>query len=465
MFLTAILTTIVLSTFAGEPAPTAKPAWPAPTTPPSAEAYLRVAAEVEENLQKEILDKWFPAAVEKENGGFHENYSNDWTRGAGNNKSIVYQARCTWTSAEAAIRFPDKAKLYLEMTRHGAACLADKLWDKENGGFYWSVGPTGQPIAGRGGMGRAGGAAGAPTGVSKEIYGHAFGIYAMAANYKATKDEPALALAKKAFQWLEEHAHDKENKGYFEIIGPDGKPAASGSSAVGANAQQKSMNTSIHVLEALTALCQVWPDPLVKVRVQEMLDVCRDKFYAEPGYLTQFSSLTWERRQSADSFGHDVEAGFLMVEAAEVLGKGEDARMWTAARRLVDHAMQYAWDSERGGIYDSGAMNAEGVVTGGLRTEKIWWVEAEHLNALLLQHEHVGKETGKYWDAFLKQWEWISKYQVDHANGGWWPTVSAAGAPASRVKADSWTECYHQGRAMLNVSARLRKMAEAAKKK
>ena len=292
------------------------------------------------------------------------------------------------------------------------------------------------------------------------MYGHAFGIYALAASYQASKDQTALNLAKRAFQWLEEHAHDRVNKGYFENIGADGKPVTRGgdSNAVGAGAGQKSMNTSIHILEALTGLYAVWPDPLLKTRVQEMLEICRDKVYSEPGYLTQFLTADWQRTSSPDSFGHDVETGFLMVEAAEVLGQ-DDPRAWTAARHLVDHAMQYGWDRQLGGLYDTGAMNAQGVVTGGLRTEKIWWVEAEHLNALLLLHEHLGKETTRYWDAFLKEWDWITQDQIDHINGGWWATVQADGTPASRVKADMWTECYHQGRAMLNVSERLRKLA------
>ena len=441
MFVAAVLLAVTLSSLAAEPpAPAAKP------TPPTREVYLRIAGECEANLQKEILDKWFPAAVDEQGGGFFENYANDWTRMAGNNKSIVCQGRLTWTSAQAARRFPAKAELYLAMTRRGAACLANKLWDKTGGGFYWQVGPNGQPASD-----------------TKQMYGHAFGIYALAASYQATKDQATLELAKKAFQWLEEHAHDKDRLGYFENIGSDGKPTSSGGSAVGAGAGQKSMNTSIHILEALTGLYQVWPDPLLKTRVQEMLDICRDKVYSDPGYLTQFLSADWQRRQSDDSFGHDVEAGFLMIEAAEVLGQGEDARNWTAARKLVDHAMQYGWDEERGGLYDSGQMTADGVVTGGLRKEKIWWVEAEHLNALLLQHEHVGKQTTKYWDAFVKQWDWITKYQIDHTNGGWWPTVSETGAPASQVKGDMWTECYHQGRAMLNVSERLRKLAAEQK--
>lgn len=425
------------------PASRTAAAEPAPTTGPSKSVYLRLADEMEANLRTEILDKFFPTTADEQGGGFFENYGLDWSRQPGGAKSIVYQGRLTWTSAEAARRFPAKAEMYLAMTRRGAACLAQKMWDHEGGGFFWSIGANGQPSS-----------------TTKQIYGHAFGIYALAASYQATSDAATLELAKKAFQWLEDHAHDKDKLGYFENIGPDGKPVTTGrGNAVGAAANQKSMNSSIHILEALTGLYQVWPDPLVKTRMQEMLEICREKIYSEPGYLTQFLSADWQRTVSPDSFGHDVEAGFLMVEAAQVLGQGEDPRNWAAARHLVDHAMQYGWDTERGGLYDSGRMDANGVVSGGLATNKIWWVQAEHLNALLLQHERFGNETTRYWDAFIRQWEWIKTSQVDHANGGWWPTVRADGTPASRVKADMWTECYHQGRSMLNVSQRLRKLA------
>ena len=124
--------------------------------------------------------------------------------------------------------------------------------------------------------------------------------------------------------------------------------------------------------------------------------------------------------------------------------------------------MQYGWDSEQGGLYDSGNMTPDGVVTGNLTKEKIWWVEAEHLNALLLLHSHYGKETTKYWDAFVKEWNYISQYQVDHQHGGWYPTVGENGQPAGRsYKSDGWTECYHQGRSMLTVSETLRRLADA----
>lgn len=428
----------------------AAPGWSADSAlsvKPGREAYLRLAGEMEANLQKEILERWFPAAVDQQGGGFFENFGLDWKRQPGDNKSIVYQSRLTWTAAQAAQRFPEKAEFYRAMTRRGAACLADKLWDKERGGFYWTVDAAGQPA----GQGAA----------NKQIYGVGFGLYALAASYQATKDPASLDLAKKCFGWMEAHAHDDQNKGYYEYVALDGSQVqGGGANVIGARADQKSMNTHIHVLEALTALYQVWPDPAVRTRVEEVFELCRDKIYGEPGYLTQFLTADWQRIAGPDSFGHDVEAGFLMVEAAEAMGRPDDERAWTAARHLVDHALQYGWDGERGGLYDAGPMDARGVVTGKLKTEKIWWVEAEQLNALLLQHERHGKESGKYWEAFVKQWAFIAKYQVDHARGGWYPTVHEDGKPASQVKSNTWTECYHQGRAMLVVSARLRRLAQ-----
>jgi mannobiose 2-epimerase len=413
---------------------------------PSPDDYRRIAAETDTNLQKEILDKWFPSAVDEQGGGFYENYGADWSRGFGNNKSLVYQSRLTWTSAQAALRYPAKAELYLAMTRRGASELMDKLWDQEHGGFYWTVDTAGRPA----GQGRQG----------KQVYGIAFGIYSLAASYQATKDPATLDFAEKGFRWLDAHAHDNTNGGYYEVLNLDGSPAPEGASVVGAGPNQKSMNTSIHVLEALTGLYKIWPDPALKVRLQEMYDINLNRIYTEPGYLTMFFNADWSRLPGNDSFGHDVETGFLLVEASEALGK-EDGKAWIAARNLVDHALQYGWDAGRGGLYDSGRVTADGVVTGNLNTDKIWWVQAEQLNALLLLHEHFGRETTKYWDAFTKEWSWISQHQVDHRYGGWYPTVAADGTPTGRpYKSDGWTECYHQGRSMLTVSKTLRHLAD-----
>jgi mannobiose 2-epimerase len=411
---------------------------------PTPENYLRIAAETEAVLHKDILDKWFPAAIDRDRGGFFENFSGSWKRTEPTGgRSIVYQARLTWLAAQAAEQFPTEGDRYREIGRHGLTFLAERQWDQSHGGFFWKVDAGGLP------QDRS----------EKPTYGIAFGLYAAATQYKVTKDPAALELAKRTFTWLDEHGHDAQHGGFVESFTIDGKPMAStgraGSDPIGTRYGGKSMNTSIHVLEALTALYAVWPDPVVRARLQEMFEIVRDKVYAEPGCLTLFFSADWQRSAGADSFGHDIEAAYLLAEAAAALGIPEDERTWKCGRNLVDHAMQYGYDKERGGFYDSDTISG-----GDLHTEKIWWVEAEGLNALLLMHERFGRQSPRYWNAFLQQWNFISKSQIDHVHGGWYPTVSAEGKPAGRdVKSDAWTEGYHQGRAMMNVSNLLRRLA------
>src|SRR5688572_25598945 len=77
------------------------------------DVYRRIAGEAEASLRRDVLEKWFPAAVDREAGGFHENFGEDWSRGAGGEKSIVYQSRLTWLLAQAAVRFPEKSAEYL----------------------------------------------------------------------------------------------------------------------------------------------------------------------------------------------------------------------------------------------------------------------------------------------------------------------------------------------------------------
>lgn len=145
-----------------------------------------------------------------------------------------------------------------------------------------------------------------------------------------------------------------------------------------------------------------------------------------------------------------------MVEAAGILGKHDDERTWTVARNLVDHGLEFGYDNRHGGFYDMGSITGEDVAT-----EKIWWVQAEGLNVLLLMHERFENETQKYWNAFVKQWSFIKNYQIDYTHGGWFSQVHEDGTPIpGRPKTDNWTEGYHQGRSMMNVIKLLRHLAE-----
>lgn len=420
---------------------------PVPAPPPAdAASYRRVASEVETNLQTQVLARWFPRALDP-TGGFYQNYGEDWTRGSENDKAIVYQSRLTWVAAQAAMRYPAQADAYQADARHGLDFLANQMSDKRDGGLYWGLDNRGVPVRGS----------------EKHAYGISFAIYAACGEYQATHDTKALDFAKRAFLWLDAHAHDAKNGGYYEALTRQGKPiltvtdAAQPNDEIGTRYGFKTMNTHIHLLESLSALYRAWPDAALRARLEEMFALVRDRVAVESvGCLNYQFTPDWRPLPDHDSFGHDVETAYLLTEASAALGRPEDARTWRLARRIVDHALDFGFDGDNGGFYDAGSVFSATPYT----TDKIWWVQAEGLNALLLMHTRCGKETPRYWAAFNRQWAFIQAHQVDAVHGGWYATVTREGAALSgRAKSDGWTEAYHQGRALLNVSADLRRLA------
>jgi len=411
--------------------------------PPGAD-HSRLVAEIDANLRTQILGKWYPRAVDRTHGGFAEDFDAQWKpRGPELQRSIVYQARLTWTAARACSYDPKLAPEYRAYARHGLDYLRTAMWDAEKGGFYWQIdASTHRPTSARGD--------------EKHAYGNAFGIYAAAAGYALTHDPRDLDLAKRAYAWLDRHAHDAVNGGYFEALARDGTPlftAPGGAAAdeIGTTYSQKSMNTHIHLLEAFTELYMVWPDATVRARLDELFHGVRDKVYNPDGYLTMFFKPDWTRASTQDSYGHDIETAYLLVEAAEALGLQDDEKTWEVARKLVDHALRYGWDAAHGGFYDHGEA---GQPASG--TDKVWWTQAEGLNALLLMEAHSDQTETKYRQGFLKQWQFIQQHQVDHTQGGWRSSVSRDGTPpAFEMKSDQWKDPYHQGRALMNVLRRL----------
>jgi len=55
------------------------------------------------------LKLWFPRAVDKERGGFIQDYAEDWSEKRDGNKTLVYQARLTWMAAQVSENAPNPA--------------------------------------------------------------------------------------------------------------------------------------------------------------------------------------------------------------------------------------------------------------------------------------------------------------------------------------------------------------------
>jgi len=448
LFLLTLLNSLSSAQDGSATAPSQQPAYNTPTR----DTYLQLAAETEAMLHRDVLDVWFPHTVDNENGGFYSAFSRDWKRQPSQGKFSVFQARMTWIASQVAMRRPALKDQYLPIAEHGVVFLNTVLWDKEFGGFFWGLDDHGSITD--------------AFGDRKEMYGESFSVYGAAAAYQATHDPKALALAQNEFRWMEAHAHDDKNGGYFELLTREGKPVeAEPVDPANRNrpdrafpAGYKSMNTHIHLLESISQLYEVWNDDAVRKRLEEMLAIVRDRICVSPGVMNQYFTNDWRPIPDHDSYGHDVETAYLMLEAEDVLGVPHDPRTEHMARMLVDHALAYGWDDKLGGFYEHGTTFGEVE-----DTRKTWWVEMEGLNALLMMHEKYGRETDSYFKAFQQQWNFIKTYQADSEFHGIYPSVGLDGMALDQNKGSNWKAAYHDGRALLNVTDRLRKLAAEQK--
>jgi len=413
---------------------------------PNNNDFSKLADEMEITLRRDVLGVWFPGSIDREHGGFHSNFTRDWKPAASEGKFSVFQGRMVWVASRAIIHGPELKEQYQPIVEHGLRYLNDVLWDKQYGGFFWGLDDQGA-ISQRYTDG-------------KHLYGISFGLYGATAAYQATKDPRALELARKTFRWIEEHAHDAKNGGYFEwltrtgnVVQPSGLSArADGIPVAGFPIGYKSMNTHIHLLESFSQLYEIWPDETLRKRLEELLTLVRDRICTEPGAMNLYFTVDWRAIPDHDSYGHDIETAYLMIEAESALGRSPDPKTELMARHLVDHALAYGWDETNGGFY------RDGTTFGAAEDKrKEWWVQFEGLNALLLMHEKYGRESDAYSKAFQKQWQFIRDHQVDKEFGGIFDTVERDGTVTDYTKSRIWKECYHETRALLNVIAKLRK--------
>ncbi len=402
----------------------------------------------------ELAEVWYPRVLDTVNGGYWSDFNYKWDRVGKQQKMIVSQARHIWTASQLALFYKDER--YAKIANHGYQFLRDHMWDSLYGGFNTLIGFEGTRLK--------------RLSTNKSTYGNAFAIYALATYSVVSKDTTALELAKKTFYWLEEHAYDTVYKGYFDVLKQDGSWMLD----ITENDHDydnfirkdwKDQNSSIHLLESFTALYSAWPNPLVRERLEELFYLIRDTITTEKGYLTLHLQRDWTpvsfrdssevyRRQNFYldhvSFGHDVETAFLLLEASHTLGLKNDTITGIKAKKMVDHALEWGWDSENGGFYDGGYYQNDGSRTIENR-EKVWWTEAEGLNALLLLSQLHPQET-RYYDLFKKQWTYINSYLIDHQYGGWYDAgLDSSPEAEKRAKAQIWKANYHDGRSMLNV--------------
>ena len=394
----------------------------------------------------DILSWWKDHAVEKKGGGFHGAADLAGRPVLEANRSCVLNTRILWTFSAAA-KFPGHSA-YTDLADRAFQVVAQRFADQEFGGFYMELTPDNH-VAND----------------IKHTYVQAFALYSLC-KYHELKPSPSLMeTIQNTFHLLEEKTRDTQHLGYIEAFTREWKPLEENRMAD--NNEPRSMNTHLHLLEAYAALYKIWKDELVKRRLTGLLDIFLHKIIRDNGHLGIFFDEDFNETASSKeicSFGHDIEASWLLLEAAEILGDGiRTAKMKSISVKMVDAVA-------REGVDKDGGLFLESVRSGShLRTNKHWWLQAENLVGFMNAYEITGND--KYWETVKLSWDFIDRYVIDHQRGEWYTKVSRLGVPfltepeddpspyyRNDRKIDPWKCPYHNGRSMMELVKRIERI-------
>ncbi len=387
-----------------------------------------LASEMERELREDILAFW-PRYIDPANGGFYGQVENDGRFDPRADKGLVMEARFLWTYAAAARLLHDPRLL----VPAGAAYrfIVGHLLDAEHRGFHWACDSRGTPRAG-----------------NKVIYGQAFAIYALAEYARAGGPRESMDLALETFRLVQGAARDLRHGGYFEAAAADW--SAPVPSALGADdlACPKSMNTNLHMLEALSALHACSANGETAPALGELIDIHLDRILTSSAHLGLYFDSDWTRMDTAVSYGHDIEASWLLTEAAARLCDGpRAARVQAASARIAAESAQ---------VLDAGGGSLPNELKEGrLDTDRIWWVQAEAIVGMVNAYEITRDHS--YLRRAWGVWEYVKAHIIDREHGEWlWGVRHADGSPMTdRYKGGMWKASYHDARACMEVMKRL----------
>lgn len=389
--------------------------------------------ELQEELQK-ILNYWINNTVDNENGGFYGRIDNENQLIANAPKGSVLNARILWSFSAAYNQTGDSNLLVYAHTAY--QYISNHFIDKEYGGVYWTVDHDGNPLD-----------------TKKQVYATAFTIYALSEYYRATGIDTVLTAAKDLYLILAERSYDKKHTGYLEAFTKEWQPLTDlRLSAKDAN-EKKSMNTHLHVLEAYTTLYIVWNDESLRKQIETLLHNFIDHIIdRDTHHLVLFFDEEWTSKGNTVSYGHDIEATWLLLEAAEAIQHEELTGRIKQICIDISEATLEGLDTD-GGLWYEYEPDVNHLVR-----EKHWWPQAEAMVGFFNTWQITGDE--KWFNYSLNTWGFVKKQILDKTKGEWFWGVYADGSQmAKEDKAGLWKCPYHNSRACLEIIKRIAKLA------
>ena len=382
--------------------------------------------QVKEHLLSDIIPFW-QRLRDEEYGGFYGYMGYDLAIDKKAVKGCILNSRILWFFSNAYLLLKDEQ--LLKDAGHAFSFMKDHCLDKENGGIYWSLTYAGKPED-----------------TTKHTYNQAFAIYALSSYYDASKDEQALKIAQELYHIVETKC--KDEYGYLEAFNIRFEPAENDKLSENGVMAEKTMNTLLHVFEAYTELYRVTHDEKVADNIRYMLDLVADKVYnSKIGRQEVFFDRTWNTLIDLYSYGHDIEAAWLIDRGLEVLGDDAyTAKLSPITKTITENIYKRAY------IDHSLVNEAE---NGVVDTTRVWWVQAEAVVGFLNGYQK-SPEHKEYLEAAEDIWGYIRDYLVDKRCSEWYWALDENRKPLDKPIVEPWKCPYHNGRMCFEVIRRMR---------
>lgn len=380
-----------------------------------------------------IADWWLSNTVDHEQGGFYGEVTIDNVPVKNASKGIILNSRILWFFSEAAREL--QADKYRQAAQRAYDYIVEHFFDKEHGGVYWELDAQGNAIN-----------------TKKQVYAQAFTIYALTAFYQLTQNAQVLARALACFELLEKNTIDREREGYFEAFTRDWGIIEDVRLSDKDLNFPKSQNTHLHVLEAYTTLNKIHPTPEIAAALKYNIELF-DKYMIDKDtyHLRMFLDNDWKDHSPGFTYGHDIEASWLIAKALESLGDDAYTKaLMPMLIRITDGTL-----TEGMGNNDH-VIDAYDFASNMHQTDIVWWVQAEALVGFLFAYSET--KEAKYLEAAETIWEFIKKFQIDKKNGEWFWLANRDNVQTNaHYKVGFWKCPYHNGRAMMEAAYYLAK--------
>lgn len=390
------------------------------------EEFIQFKNEIRSELDS-ILTYWKTNSVDTVNGGFYgrRDFNNNLIADA--NKGVILNTRLLWSFSAAGNFY--KNDTYKTYADRAYTYLKTNFQDQEFKGLYWELDHEGNPVNKR-----------------KQIYAQAFGIYALSEFYRYTANEEALNWAISLFNLIEKYARDNKLNGYLEAFQENWSPIEDMRLSEKDDNSAKTMNTHLHILEAYTNLLQVTGNSAVKEVLENLTKLFLEKFLnTKTHHFQLFFDTQWKRANNVVSFGHDIEAVWLIVDACKAMANKD--LLQQAEQVTLEVASTFLKEAY---IPQKGVVNEQDMNTGEVDTDRHWWPQMEAIVGLQYAFEISGEE--HFRTAQLDIWQYTKNHIIDHKNGEWHFRLNKNNEPyTSEDKLSMWKAPYHNSRACMLV--------------